>query len=86
MGSNVSLINRKLSVRGLSLDGGKGVTGLLEEECDRIWCHACLGGFLGNRAMAVEDRNDDNQREGVGSGKLGEFGAFGGTEQNNLES
>jgi hypothetical protein len=36
--------------------------------------------------MAVEDRNDDNQREGVGSGKLGEFGAFGGTEQNNLES
>jgi hypothetical protein len=81
MGSNVSLINRKLSVRGLSLDGGKGVTGLLEEERDRVGCHGCLGGFFGSRAKAVEGCNDDDQREGVGSGKLREFGAFGDTSK-----
>jgi len=31
---------------------------------------------LRSRARAVEDRDDDNQRDSVGSGELGEFGAL----------
>jgi hypothetical protein len=53
--------------------------GLLEEESDYVRRHACLGGFLGDQARAVEYRDDDDQRKGIGSGKLGEFGALGDT-------
>ncbi len=53
--------------------------GLLKEERDCVGRHACLGRFFGSRARAVEDRDDDNQRKGVGSSELGEFGAFGDT-------
>ena len=67
---------QEIVVRGLSFDGRKGIPGLLEEEGDRVGRHACLGGFFGGRARAVKDRDDDDQRECVGSGELGEIGAF----------
>jgi hypothetical protein len=51
--------------------------GLLEEEHNRVGRHACLGRFFGDRARAVEYYDDDNQRKGVGSRKLRDFGAFG---------
>ena len=67
---------QEIVVRGLSFDGRKGIPGLLEKEGDRVGRHACLGGFFGGRARAVKDRDDDDQRECVGSGELGEIGAF----------
>ena len=67
---------QEIVVRGLSLEGVKSIAGLFEEEGDRVGRHPCLGGFFRGRARAVEDRDDDNQRESVGSGELGEFGAL----------
>jgi hypothetical protein len=51
---------------------------LHEEEGDSIWRHDELGRFFdGGLAGAVKDCNDDNQCNGVGSGKLGRFAVFG---------
>jgi hypothetical protein len=66
----------EIVIGGLFLEGGEGIPCLFKEEGDRVGRHAELGGFFGSRARAVEDRDDDNQRECVGSGKLGDFGAF----------
>ncbi len=49
---------------------------LPEEERDRVGRHTCLGGFFGDRAGSIEDCYNYNQRNGVGSGKLGGLGAF----------
>ena len=72
---------QEIVVRGLSLEGRKSIAGLFEEERDRVGRHAnnlivALSGFLRGRTGAVKDRDDDDQRECVGSGELGEIGAF----------
>ena len=67
---------QEIVVLWFSLEGGEGIPCLLEEEGDCVGRHAVLGGFLRSRARAVEDRDDDNQRDSVGSGELGEFGAL----------
>ena len=59
------------------LEGRKNVERLFEEESDCVRTHGCLGGFFRGRAGAIEDCDDNNQRECVGSGKLGELGGFG---------
>ena len=58
-------------VRWFPLDGRKDVKRLFEEERDSVGTHGGLGGFCGGRAGAVEDRNDNDQRECVGSSELG---------------
>jgi len=63
-------------VRWFPLEGRKNVERLFEEESDGVGTHGCLGGFFGGRAGAVEDCFDNDQRECVGSGKLGGFGGF----------
>jgi hypothetical protein len=73
---------RGIIVRGLPLDGREVITQLLEEEGDRIRHHGELGRFFdGGRAGAVKDCNDDDQSNGVGSGKLGRFAVFGDTAE-----
>ena len=59
------------------LDGREIVERLFEEESDGVGTHGCLGRFFGGRAGAVEDRNDNDQRECVSSSELGRFRGFG---------
>ena len=59
------------------LDGRKDVKRLFEEESYGVGTHGGLGGFVGGQVGAVEDRDDYDQRECVGSSELGEFGGFG---------
>jgi hypothetical protein len=67
---------QEIVIHGLSLKGGEGIAGLFKEESDRNGHHSCLGGFCGGQASAVKDRDDDDQRESVSSGELGDFCAF----------
>ena len=64
-------------VRWFPLEGRKNVERLFEEESDGVGTHGCLGGFFWGRAGGVEDCFDNDQRECVGSGKLGRFAVFG---------
>ncbi len=52
---------------------GKDVTRLLEEERDCVGHHGCLDGFFGGRAGAIEYRDDDDGRKGVGRSKGGQI-------------
>jgi hypothetical protein len=45
--------------------------------CDCIGRHGNLVGFCWGQAGAVKDCNDDNQGNGIGSGKLGGIAVFG---------
>jgi len=68
---------KEVIVHWFPLEGRKNVECLFEEESDGVGMHGCLGGFLGGWAGAVEDRDDNDQRECVGSSELGGFGGFG---------
>ncbi len=67
-------------IRGLSFEGGKSLARLPEEERDRFGRHG-LDGFAWDRAGSVDDRDDDDEGEGVDSSKLVGFGAFGDTAE-----
>ncbi len=58
------------------LNGGEGDTRLLKKECDRIGRHGELVGFCRGRVGAVKNSDDDNQGNGVGSGKMGGIAVF----------
>jgi len=68
----------------LPFEGGGGVRGLFEEVGDCVRRHVAMrlekkflrSRFLGYR-WAVENRNDDDQSNCVGEGKLRVLGAFG---------
>ena len=68
-------------VRGLSIEGGKGLTRLPEEERDRFGHHERLGRFSRDQVGSVDDCNDYDEGKGVGSSKLVELGAFGDTTE-----
>jgi hypothetical protein len=78
MGSIFLWIDCKLSTVGFPLMGGK-VSRLLKKECDPVGRHGKLIGFCRGRAGAVKDRDDDNQGNGIVSGKLGGIAVFGDT-------
>ncbi len=50
---------------------------LLKKECDCVGRHGELVGFCRVRVGAVNDCNDDDQGDGVGSSKLGGIAVFG---------
>ena len=51
-------------IRGLSVEGGKGLVRLPEEERDCFGRHD-LDGFSWDQAGSVDDRDDDDEGEGV---------------------
>ena len=67
-------------VRKLSFEGGKGPARLPEEERD-CFRHHDLDGFLWDQVGSIDDCDDDDKGEGVGSSKLVGFGAFGDTAE-----
>jgi hypothetical protein len=67
-------------IRGLSFKGGKGLARLPEEERDCFGRHDS-DGFAWDRAGSVDDRDDDDEGEGIDSSKLVGFGAFGDTAE-----
>jgi len=68
----------------LPFEGGEGVSGLFEKAGDCVRRHVSMrlekkllrSRFLGYR-RAVENRNDDDQRDCIGEGELRVLGAFG---------
>jgi len=68
-----------LRIAGQKKIGGRSWSGapIFEEERDSAGTHGGLRGFFGGWAGAVEDHNDNDQRECVGSSELGGFGGFG---------
>lgn len=62
---------KEIVIRGFSLKRRKNIVRLLEEESDGVGTHDDLGGSLWDGAGAVEDRDDDDQSDCVGSGELG---------------
>ncbi len=51
----------EIVIRGLSVEGGKSLARLPEEERDRFGRHGVLDGFAWDRAGSVADRDDDDE-------------------------
>ncbi len=74
------LYRGEVVVRGLSFEGGKGIARFLKEECDRFGHHDS-DSYSGDQAGSIDDRDNDDEGEGIGSSKLVGFGAFGDTAE-----
>ena len=74
---------KEIVIRWFPFEGGKGIVGLFEEAGNGVRRHGWKkkkirrSSLLDSRAGAVEDRNDDDQSDSVGEGKLRVLGAFG---------
>ena len=67
-------------VRGLSFEGGIGITRLPEEERDPFG-HDDSDRFLWDQAGSVDDCDDDDESKSIDSSELVGFGAFGDTSE-----
>jgi hypothetical protein len=78
-GRSISQINRRLLSVGFPLTGGKTSYASLNRSVITLSIKLNLDRVFAGWAGAVDDCNDEDQSNCVGSGKLGELGAFGDT-------